>query len=127
MTNTQTISKDGNLPYFFTEKNQHFIQNEISKQISTFYSNQRVVVPLDNIYGVMIHIHEHWGARTKTLTEINDVIINELTQDFKNHISSQRTSNYYLNNEYSLMTNQKSLSTYRMNPRSREVQFNKTF
>lgn len=127
MSNTQTIFNLESLPGFFSEYNILYVQSEITRLISEFYTSKKVMVPLDNIHGVMIHIHEHWGRRTMTLDQINNTVIFEIVQDFKNHLTSQRTSNYYLNNEYTLMTQRKSLNTYKMNPRSRSMQFQTTF
>ena len=129
MSNTQTISNQGCLPGYFTDNNISKIQKEISKRISLFYSSKTVIIPRDNIVGVMIHVHEHWGKRTMSIEQLNETVIHDLAQEFKNHLYHQRTSNYYLNNEYSLNRNaqNKSLNTYKMNPRARGVQFQKTF
>ena len=127
MSNTQTIFNLESLSDFFSEHNIFYIQSEITRLIFEFYSSKKVVVPSDNIHGVMIHVHEHWGRRTMTLDQLNSTVIFEIVQDFKNHLTSQRTSNYYLNNEYTLMTQRKSLNTYKMNPRSRSIQFHSIF
>lgn len=127
MSNTQTISGQGRLPGFFTNENIAYLQQQISDEIATFYKASKVLVPAENIEGVMIHTHESWGPRMMILKDVNSVVVSEIVSMFKSHLNTQQTSDYLLNNEYEFRTRIRSMDTYRMNPRARSVQFQNTF
>ncbi len=127
MANTQTISGEGRLPGFFTPQNIQNLQEQITGEISLFHTSQKVVIPAENIEAMMIYIHEHWGKRAMTLREANASVVHQAVNMFKNHLKTQRVSDYYLENEYKLKTEKRRMDTYKMNPRARSVQFQTTF
>ena len=133
MSNTQTITGGGCIHGFFTEENKKLLQNKITLRISQFYTQKTVIVPIDNIYGTMIHFHEstsmHLHKRGGGLDMLNNIVIEDFVQEFKNHLRKNTTSNYYLDNEYTHIKNshEKSFTSYRLNDRARKVQFQTTF